>query len=164
MAAGDKKISELDSAAALTGAELLPLVQSSVTFKTLLSTIYTYFQTTFITATLTLTNKRITKRVYTAVSDSSLTPDCDSYDTFTETTLAALITINNPSGTPTNAQEIESRLKDDGTPQGITWGANYVDLTGSLPVSTTAGKWIYVKCLYISAGTKWQVINVQIQP
>lgn len=164
MAAGDKKISELDSAAALTGAEIVPLVQSSVTFKTLLSTIYTYFQTTFASATLTLTNKRITKRVYTAVSDSSLTPDIDSYDTFTETTLAALITINNPTGTPTNAQEIEFRLKDDGTPQGITWGANFVDLTGSLPATTTAGKWIYVKCLYISAGTKWQVINVQIQP
>lgn len=165
MAAGDKKISELDSAAALTGAEIIPLVQSSVTFKTLLSTIYTYFQTTFITATLTLTNKRITKRVYTAVSDSTLTPDADSYDTFTETTIAALITISNPTGTPTNAQEIEFRLKDDGTPQTISWGADYVDLTGSLPTTTTAGKWIYAKAKYINAGGgKWHIINVQIQP
>jgi len=162
--AQDKTVSDLDSAGTLTGSELLPIVQSSTTFKVLLSAITTYIQTAISTATLTFTNKRITKRVYTAVSDASLTPDIDSYDTFTETTIAALITINNPSGTPTNAQEIEFRLKDDGTPQTINWGGNYVDLTGSLPLGTTAGKWIYVKCLYISVGTKWHIINVQIQP
>lgn len=142
----------------------MPIVQSSVTYKVLLSAINTFIQTAISTATLTFTNKKITKRVYTAVSDVSLTPDVDSYDTFTETTINALITINNPTGTPTNAQEIEFRLKDDGTPQTIAWGGNYVDLTGLLPLSTTAGKWIYVKCLYISAGTKWHIINVQIQP
>jgi nitrogen fixation protein len=42
----DKKISDLTSAGALSGSELLPIVQSGTTFKTLLSTISNYVKST----------------------------------------------------------------------------------------------------------------------
>jgi len=41
----DKKISDLTSAGALSGSELLPIVQSGTTFKTLLSTLSTFIST-----------------------------------------------------------------------------------------------------------------------
>lgn len=41
----DKKISDLTSVGALSGSELLPIVQSGTTFKTLLSTLSTFFST-----------------------------------------------------------------------------------------------------------------------
>jgi len=46
----DKKISQLDSASALQGTEILPLVQSSTTKKTTVNTIKNYLIATNITA------------------------------------------------------------------------------------------------------------------
>ena len=162
--AQDVKISELDTSGALTGAETLPLVQSGTTFKTLLSVIYTYFQTTFIAATVTLTNKRITKRVSIRTSSAVLTPNVDNFDSFSETALSNPISILNPVGTPTNFQEVEFWFKDNGTSRSITWGAQYVNLTASLPSSTTASKITYIKFVYSSTSGNYESVIALTQP
>jgi len=111
----------------------------------------------------TLTNKRINPRVYSTTSTSSLTPDSDSYDRIDITALAANITINNPSGTPVNFQQLMFRIKDDGTARTITWGSNYQSVGATLPTTTTAGKWMYIGLVYNSAASKFDCVAVAIQ-
>jgi len=108
----------------------------------------------------TLTNKRITPRVYSTTSTSSLTPDSDSYDRIDITALAANITINNPSGTPVNFQQMIIALKDDGTSRTISWGNKYASGDVTLPTATTAGKWLYIGLKYNSTADKWHCLAV----
>lgn len=159
--AQDSKISELSSAGALTGAEVLPVVQSSSTVKVLLSVIYTYFESTFKAATLTLTNKKITKRVNTRTYASTMTPNIDSYDSYEFTAVSGSMTVINPTGTPTNFQELEIKLNDSGSNQTIAWDTMYQGLDGTLPANTTTGKTTYLKFIYSTSATKWYcVINL----
>lgn len=111
----------------------------------------------------TLTNKRINPRVYSTTSTSSLTPDSDSYDRIDITALAANITINNPSGTPVNFQQLMFRIKDDGTARTITWESNYQSVGATLPTTTTAGKWMYIGLIYNSSVSKFDCVAVATQ-
>ena len=160
--AQDSKISELDSAGALGGTEVLPIVQSGTTFKVLLSTIYTYFESTFKAATLTLTNKRITKRVNTKTYQATMQPDADSFDAYEQTAISGALAIVTPTGTPTNFQELEIKLNDNGSNRAISYDAIYTALDGAtLPANTTAGKTTYLKFVYSTSATKWYcVINL----
>lgn len=159
--AQDSKISELDSAGALAGTELLPIVQSGSTVKLLLSVLYTYFESTFKAATLTLTNKKITKRVSTRTYQATLQPNADSFDAYEQTAVSGALAIVTPTGTPTNFQELEIKLNDSGSNQTITWDAIYAGLDGTLPANTTTGKTTYLKFIYSTSATKWYcVINL----
>lgn len=115
---------------------------------------------TFNEGTQTLTNKRITKRVGTTASSSSLTIAGDDVDMYTVTALAADITINAPSGTPTQGQTLLIRLKDNGTGRLITWNAIFRAIGVTLPATTTANKTMYVGCIYNTTDSKWDVVSV----
>lgn len=115
---------------------------------------------TFNDGTQTLTNKRITKRVGTTASSSSLTIAGDDVDIYTVTALAADITINAPSGTPTQGQTLLIRLKDNGTGRLITWNAIFRAIGVTLPATTTANKTMYVGCIYNTTDSKWDVVSV----
>lgn len=110
--------------------------------------------------TQTLTNKRITRRVSSAASASSLTPNSDSFDQYCYTALAAGLTINAPSGTPTNGQALLFRIKDNGTSRSLSWNAVYAEIGGTLPTATTLGKHHYIGCIYNTATSKWDVVAV----
>lgn len=110
-------------------------------------------------ATATLTNKRITKRVGTTTTSSSLTIDSDSYDLFTVTALAEAMTINSPSGTPTNGQPLLIRIKDNGTARALTWNAVFRVVGTSLPTTTVISKYNYVGAVWNSSDSKWDVIT-----
>ncbi|MHA1302202.1 MAG: hypothetical protein ACTSPI_00680 [Candidatus Heimdallarchaeaceae archaeon] len=110
--------------------------------------------------TQTLTNKRITKRVGSIASTSSLTIDSDSYDVYCVTALSEEITINEPSGTPTNGQSLILRFKDDGTGRAINWNVIFRAIGVDLPTGTTAGKTLYVGLIYNSADSKWDALAV----
>lgn len=99
-----------------------------------------------LTATQTLSNKRVTKRVGTVVSSATPTINTDSVDMFTITALATAITsfTTNLSGTPTAGQLLRIRIKDDGTARAITWGASFVTRIGTLPTTTVISKYLYV--------------------
>ena len=115
---------------------------------------------TFNDGTQTLTNKRVTKRVGTTASSSSLTIAGDDVDVYTVTALAADITINAPSGTPTQGQTLLIRLKDNGTGRAITWNAIFRAIGVTLPTTTTANKTMYVGAVYNTTDSKWDVVSV----
>jgi hypothetical protein len=110
-----------------------------------------------ISSTHTLTNKRITRRVQTVASSATVTPSADSDDDVVITAQAAGLTIANPTGTPTEAQTLTIRVKDNGTTRTIAFGAAYRAIGVTLPTATTASKTIYIGCKYNSTDTKWDV-------
>lgn len=113
--------------------------------------------------TETLTNKRITPRVDTVVSGSTITPTSDASDQYTVTALAATATFAAPSGTPTDGQKLTIRIKDNGTPQTLSWNSTYREIGVTLPLTTTASKVIYVGCIWNSQDTFWDVVSVAEQ-
>lgn len=112
------------------------------------------------TQTQTLTNKRITKRSGTTASTASLTIDSDATDIYTVTALAAAMTINAPTGTPTVGQTIILRIKDDGTARALTWNAAFVAIGVTLPSTTVANKLLYVGFIWNATSSKWDVVSV----
>lgn len=111
----------------------------------------------------TLTNKRINPRATAAASASSLTPDVAAQDQYAYTALAANLSINAPTGTPTDGAKLVFRLKDNGTARTLTWDATYTVVGTTLPTTTVAGKTLYVGCIYNSAETRWDVVMVSQQ-
>lgn len=114
-----------------------------------------------ISSTNTLTNKRITKRVEAASDATSITPTGDSYDITTQANTQALgtLTINAPTGTPTDGQELTLRIKST---NAHTYSFNAI-YRGSLdtPLPTThSGSSLtdYLKFIYNSADSKWDLI------
>lgn len=111
-----------------------------------------------LTNTVTLTNKRITPRVGSATSSSSLTIDSDSYDIYCITALAEAMTINAPSGTPTQGQKLLIRIKDNATARALSWNAIYRVGDIALPTTTVPGKTMYLGFIYNSTDAKWDFI------
>lgn len=110
-------------------------------------------------ATATLTNKRITKRVGTTTTSSSITIDADSYDLYTITALAEGTTINAPTGTHTNGQPLLIRIKDNGTGRAISWNSVFRVVGVTLPTTTVTSKYNYVGAVWNSADSKWDVVT-----
>lgn len=115
------------------------------------------------TDTQTLTNKRIDPRDVSAASASSLTPDVSVGDIYAYTALAANLTINAPTGTPTNGDKLIFRLLDNGTSRTLTWDSTYTVIGVTLPTATTINKTTYVGCIYNANNTRWDVIAVATQ-
>lgn len=76
------------------------------------------------------------------------------------TALASALTINAPSGTPANGNQLTIRLKDNGTVRALTLDAIYRAVGVTLPTTTTANKTMYIGCRYNSTDSKWDVIAV----
>jgi hypothetical protein len=119
-------------------------------------------------STTTLTNKRITQRVQTiAVAAGTTTQawNSDSYDQGNLTlSNTSGVTIAADSGTPTDAQKIMFRLKDNGTARTVAWttgSTNSFRVVGTtLPTTTVVGKLMYVGCVYNLTDSRWDVIAV----
>ena len=113
-----------------------------------------------LTGAETLTNKRITPRIYSTSSASSLTPEIDTYDIFEFTALAEALTINNHStSTPANGEMMEFIFKDNGTARGLTWGDKYVAGGVALPTTTVTSKVTRVLVQWHSTNGKWHCIT-----
>lgn len=106
----------------------------------------------------TLTNKRVTPRVNTTASSATPTINTDTTDIFTITALAANITsmTTNLSGTPTGGQKLLIRIKDDGTPRTITWGASFTSSgVATLLATTSTSKTHWVGLIWDDVASKW---------
>lgn len=158
-----KKISDLDSANALSGSELFEVVQSGQSVKGVLSSIATFIRTGYVSliGAETLTNKRITPRSYVRTYDAAVTPNIDTYDVFIQAGITGNITIADPSGTPTEGQIFDVYLYSAGGGNTISYGANYIQMGSALPTLTTAGKRISLRFQYIQ--TKWLNINNKVE-
>jgi hypothetical protein len=160
------KVAMLAGAQTLTGAKTFTtglLKAVDVTSGAGVSTLPTSTDTLVARATTdTLTNKRITKRVTTIVSNAEPTVNTDNCDVVTITALATAITsmTTNLSGTPTNFQSLIIRIKDDGTARAITWGASFEAKGVALPTTTTISKVLTVGLIYDTVTSKWGCVAV----
>lgn len=115
-----------------------------------------------ISASNTLTNKRITPRVNTVASSATPTINTDTTDIFTITALAAAITsfTTNLSGNPTTGQKLEIRILDNGTARAITWGASFATRGVTLPTTTVISKYLRVLLEWNEVASVWDCIGV----
>jgi hypothetical protein len=113
-----------------------------------------------ISSTNTLTNKRVTKRTGTTTSHATPTINTDNVDFYSLTAQAEAITsfTTNLSGTPTEAQTLIIRIKDNGTARAITWGASFAAMGVALPTTTVISKVLTVGFIYDTVATKWGCI------
>lgn len=119
-----------------------------------------------LTGSQTLTNKRITSRVVSITSASTITPTGDTADQYNVTALAVPASIAAPSGTPTDGQKLILRLEDDGTARALTWTTTsgaYRVIGTTLPTTTVATKTTYVGCIYNATDVFWDVVAVTTQ-
>jgi hypothetical protein len=113
------------------------------------------------TNTQTLTNKRITSRIGTVASASTITPTADVSDQYNVTALAVPATVTTPSGTPTDGQKLIIRILDNGTARALSWTTTagaYRAVGITLPITTVVGKVMYVGCIYNTAAGFWDVV------
>lgn len=114
-------------------------------------------------STDTLTNKRVTKRVNTVASSATPTINTDSTDLFTITAQAAAITsmTTNLSGTPTGGQSLLIRIKDNGSPQTISWGTSFASSgVATLLATTVASKTHWIGLTWDDVASKWVALAV----
>lgn len=115
------------------------------------------------TDTQTLTNKRITQRVYvdTVGTDATPTPNSDLYDMYCLTVQFTPFTVGAPTGTPTQGQKLTLRIKDlGGFAVSIGWNAIFRAVGATLPTTTIVDKTLYLGFIYNSTDTKWDLVAV----
>jgi hypothetical protein len=87
-------------------------------------------------------------------------------DQYEVTALAVSTQFNTPTGTPNDGQALRIRIKDNGSPQSLTWvtsisGFRVIGVT--LPATTVANKVTYVSCVWNSQDTYWDVLQALTQ-
>jgi hypothetical protein len=121
------------------------------------------------TGSQTLTNKRVNPRVGNngATLTGTININADLFDQFNIMGITDAITISAPTGTPVDGQKLMIRIEDAGAAEPITWTTgtsnSYRVIGSTLPTTTTAGKTIYVGCIYNAADVFWDVIAVAQQ-
>lgn len=109
----------------------------------------------------TLENKEVVKRVVSAASGATLTPNVDTTDILVQanTELAGTLTVAAPTGTPVNGQAFLIRISSTAV-QTFAWNSAYqgsVDV--ALPTVTSGGgKTDYIGFMYNSTAAKWQLL------
>jgi hypothetical protein len=114
-------------------------------------------------ATVTLSNKRITKRVVTVTQSATPIINTDNTDIAYITGLAQAITsmTSSLSGTPVNGDSLIISITDNGSDRAITWGASFeASGTVALPTTTTASTRLDVGLLWNVTTTKWRCVAV----
>lgn len=142
-----KYATDFGSAATLTGAELLQIVQGGADKQ--------------VTASLLAALARIPS-VQTVASAGTVTPTFGN-DLVTITAQAVALAIANPTGTAIPGLGMVIRIKDNGTARAITWGSQYRGIGVTLPSTTVAGKTTYVAAIYNATDTTWDVVAVGTQ-
>lgn len=110
----------------------------------------------------TLTNKRVTPRQVAAADATSVTPNSDTTDivTQTNTQVSGTLTINAPTGTPTDGQKLIIRLKSTNA-QTYSFNATYAfSTTVTAPTTLAAGKTDYIGTMWNATNSKWDVVAV----
>jgi hypothetical protein len=116
-------------------------------------------------STNTLTNKRITRRVYSTTTLTTLTPEIANYDEFALTALTSALTIaNHSTSTPADGDKMIISITPDATPRAFTWGDKYVAKAGvALPTTTTASKTIVMGFRWDAGLAKWNLLASGIE-
>lgn len=108
-------------------------------------------------ATATLTNKRITKRVGTDTSSATPTINTDNVDVFKLTAQAVDITsfTTNLTGTPSDFDSIIISITGTAS-RAITWGSSFENGAATLPTATSGTNTLDVMFRWNSTTSKWR--------
>jgi hypothetical protein len=102
-------------------------------------------------------------RVVAASYGATVTPNADTTDVLKIGALTGNVTIANPSGTPTDRQELSIWVEQDGTGgRTVTLGSQFrIPATGvsPLPWSTTASQKDLLVAQWNSTDSKWEIIR-----
>lgn len=113
------------------------------------------------TSWVTITTFGIVRRVVSIADGTSITVNSDTTDLAvqTNTQTAGTLTINAPTGTPIDGQQIMLRIKSTNI-QTFSWNAIFSGSTDSpLPIATSgSSKHDYLGFTYNTALAKWQLI------
>lgn len=109
------------------------------------------------TRTATLTNKRITKRVTTEVSNTAPAINTDNVDMHVITALAGNITTFTMTGTPTNGQTLWLAITGTAA-RTITWPAIFESSAVLLPTTTVSTNRLDIAFVWNLATAKWRCI------
>lgn len=122
----------------------LPTVGTGLTYVMDTGKFYTWSGSAFVT----------TEQRQIASITSSATPsvNCDVVEQLNITALGAAITGVTVTGTPTDGQDLDFRIKGDATPRAIAFGASFV---GVLLTTTAANKTHMQKCRWDAVAGKW---------
>lgn len=116
------------------------------------------------TATQTLTNKRITRRVtITNAPGATPTTNTDNVDMIRFTGVATAITnmTTNLSGTPNDGDFVEFQFIDNATARAIAWGTSFASTSNAtLPTTTVISTLLHVLCEWYATGNVWQCVAV----
>lgn len=113
-----------------------------------------------LAGTETLTGKRITPRIFTLTDAATIAVNADTTD-IGVVTLAGNRTLGNPSGTPTDGQELIIRVRQDGTGgRTLAYDTQYRFTGAAAPtVTSTANETSYLRFMYHAADVKWDLIS-----
>jgi len=100
-----------------------------------------------------------TPSIQSVASAATVTPTAND-DIVIITAQGEALSLINPSGSPVQGQALIIRIKDDGTGRAISYGSEYRIIGTTLPTTTVANKTIYLRLIYNSTDTKWDVISV----
>ncbi|CAL7961512.1 hypothetical protein GAMM_230015 [Gammaproteobacteria bacterium] len=104
---------------------------------------------------------RITPRVYSVTSPTSVTVNSDSTDIVSVVSLSAGLTINAPAGTPRDGQLLTIRINALATPQALTWNAIFRAIGDYvLPSVTVATSDFAANFMYNTDAVKWDLVNI----
>lgn len=109
-------------------------------------------------STETQTNKRVTPRVTSVSNTTSWTIDSDSFDVAIDTGLTGAVTVNAPTGTPTDGQRLWISLTGTAS-RAITWNAAFEASTIALPTTTSSTARLDVGFIWNVATSKWRCVG-----
>lgn len=114
------------------------------------------------TNTITLTNKRITKRVVTVTQSATPTINTDNTDVAYITGLAQAVTsfTTNLSGTPVNGDILIIDITDNGSGRALTFGTSFEASTVALPTTTVASTKLTIGFRWNIVTSKWTCVAV----
>lgn len=112
-----------------------------------------------ISATNTLTNKRVSPRTGTTTSSATPTINTDNVDFYSLTAQTADITsfTTNLSGTPTENQTLWIAITGTAA-RAITWGASFEASTVALPTTTVTTARLDVGFVWNTVTSKWRCV------
>ena len=115
-----------------------------------------------LSGNITLDYEDILKLPITTTDDATAVIDVATTSIYTLTAVANA-TAFSTTGTPQDGKEIWIRFKDAGVSKALSWDAIFVPIGVTLPTATVAGKWHYIKCMYNSNTSKFDVLAVSVQ-
>ena len=107
------------------------------------------------TDTQTLTNKRITQRVSSLSNITSVSVNSDSFDMVVDTGITGAITLNNPTGTPTEGQRLWYALTGTAS-RAISYDTAFEDSTIVRPTTTSGTNRLDIGFVWNGATSKWR--------